>query len=72
MLKAMSRELTSDVIEKLPPELQVEVYRFAKRLMAESTQTQQPPLRQDWAEMLKDCNYKSVELQHIGYSWRMS
>ncbi|MBW1732099.1 MAG: DUF2281 domain-containing protein [Deltaproteobacteria bacterium] len=62
----------TDLIEKLPPDLQKEVKDFAEFLVAKRTRKQGHKLRQDWAGALKEFRgkYDSLELQEKSMDWR--
>jgi hypothetical protein len=59
------------LMEKLPPELQDEVYDFAQFLLEKKTQPKQKRLRMDWAGGLSEFRDKftSLELQKKALEW---
>jgi hypothetical protein len=59
------------LMEKLPPELQDEVYDFAQFLLEKKTQPKQKRLRMDWAGGLSEFRDKftSLELQQKSLEW---
>jgi hypothetical protein len=60
-----------ELMEKLPPELQDEVYDFAQFLLGKKTQPKQKRLRMDWAGGLSEFRDKftSLELQKKALEW---
>ena len=60
-----------ELIERLPPELQDEVYDFAQFLLEKKIQPKQKRLRMDWAGGLSEFRDKftSLELQKKALEW---
>jgi hypothetical protein len=60
-----------ELMEKLPPELQDEVYDFAQFLLERKIQPKQKRLRMDWAGGLSEFRDKftSLELQKKALEW---
>jgi hypothetical protein len=57
-----------ELMEKLPPELQDEVYDFAQFLLERKIQPKQKRLRMDWAGEFRD-KFTSLELQKKALEW---
>jgi hypothetical protein len=62
----------TDIVDQLPPELQQEVYDFAKYLLETKGQRKQNRLRMTWAGGLKNLRdqYTSLELQEKSLEWQ--
>jgi uncharacterized protein DUF2281 len=62
----------ADLIQELPPALQLEVRDFVEFLLTRRERTADQRLRQDWAGALQEYQqeYTSVELQHLALDWR--
>ncbi len=60
-----------EMIEALPPELQLEVWEFVN-LLAKRTPRPARRLRQDWAGALREYrdHYTALELQQKATEWR--
>jgi len=60
-----------ELIERLPPELQDEVYDFAQFLLDKKTQPKQKKLRMSWAGGLKEFRdeFTSMKLQKKSLEW---
>ncbi|HGE72370.1 TPA: DUF2281 domain-containing protein [Candidatus Poribacteria bacterium] len=60
-----------ELMEKLPPDLQQEVYDFAQFLLERKIQPKQKRLRMDWAGGLSEFRDKftSLELQKKALEW---
>lgn len=61
-----------ELIQSLSPTLRAEVRDFVEFLLAKHNRSIAHPLRQDWAEALKDdqAGLSSVDLQHRALEWR--
>jgi len=60
-----------ELIKELPPELQKEVYDFARFLLESKARPKQKKLRMTWAGALRDFRNKftSIELQKKALEW---
>lgn len=60
-----------ELIKELPPELQKEVYDFAKFLLEAKAHPRQKKLRMTWAGALREFRDKftSIELQKKALEW---
>ena len=59
------------LVNELPPDLQQEVYDFARNLMEMRVKKVRKPPTFNWAGGLQDlAEYTSVELQHKASEWR--
>jgi Protein of unknown function (DUF2281) len=61
-----------ELIQQLSPSLRAEVRDFVEFLLTKHDRSMPRPLRQDWAEALKDdqAPLSSVDLQHRALEWR--
>lgn len=68
----MNAKPLADLVKDLPPDLQQEVYDFAKFLLDTKVKRKQNHLRADWAGALKDLRdqFTSIELQKKALEWR--
>lgn len=67
----MSMETVENLIKELPPDLQHEVYDFARFLLESKVRPKQKVLRLTWAGSLRDFRDKftSIELQKRSLDW---
>ena len=67
----MNMETVETLIKGLPPDLQNEVYDFARFLMESKVRPKQKKLRMTWAGSLRDFRGKftSIELQKKSLEW---
>lgn len=61
-----------EMIKKLPPELQKDVFDYVEFLLEKRARKKGRRLRQDWAGALRDYRdqYTSLELQKKALEWR--
>jgi len=61
-----------EMIRKLPPELQKDVFDFVEFLLEKRAKKRGRKLRQDWAGALRDYRdqYTSLDLQKKALEWR--
>lgn len=69
---SMATRPLEDLIQDLPANLRGEVRDFVEFLLTRRNRPDRRPLRQDWAEALKEDpdEYTSVDLQHLALDWR--
>jgi hypothetical protein len=69
----MSEPLSlEELLQKMPPEIKIEVYDFAQYLMSKKKKAGRSRLKQNWAGGLKAYKkkYSSLELQKKALEWR--
>lgn len=59
-----------ELVRELPLSLRLEVRDFVEFLLAKRQTPVRRKLRQDWAGAIQNCEYSSVELQHLALTWR--
>jgi len=64
-------ETVDNLIKELPPELQREVYDFARYLLNSKVRHKQKKMRMKWAGALREFRdiYTSVDLQKKAIEW---
>lgn len=69
--KGQGMKTVEELIKELPPELQQEVYDFAKFLLESKVPPRQKKLRMTWAGALREFRDKftSIELQKKALEW---
>lgn len=59
-----------ELLHDLPPRLRLEVRDFVEFLLTKRQTPIRRTLRQDWADAVQNCEYTSVDLQHLALAWR--